>query len=619
MKNYFYIIFIILMPFSAKSQNLIPFLDLSNNTWGYKDVRNRVVIKPKFMSAHPFAGNYNGYNVTFVKYKSKWLLINLDGKVQKKFNFDTVAYFKNVWLYKKDNKYGLVDKNGKVLTDNIYDGIWRCSSGFFLYKQNGIFGISCIGDFDNGKKEITDCYGAGVNFKYEDVLCDDITKIYNPNENLLEKWGTNAQEFDFNNVGLVVKTKGKYGLINTSGSMGRSFRLDIINTFDSILAFTKYNGEKYFRVKKDNKWGVYSYNWGRGKVVCPIEFDFIEEKDQIDFHLVIKNGKKGLLNNFYNLIVATDFEQILGVRKNGEDTFYIVQKDNKWGSIDISHSDYLWQNEKDFPYSISPKFLTINELEEEFIRKKEKIIAEKEKLRLEILKQQEEKIRIENEAKLHAQKLRIQENERLMEQERLAEIERNKKSELIESNNRTIKRNLINEDCSVIVLEYEKFATDYIKYCNRVKTKPYTTNIYEYSDWEKELRKMQDLVTKCADNENRNRILASMKKVYAATESISASKGNLSNNSNVNSAPRKCTYCKPSNSKGWYIYDYNYSRKENTNGRYIKKVGHKPCSTCYGRGTYKDNDFHETIKTCYICHGDRFVKCDKCKGEGYEN
>jgi hypothetical protein len=103
----------------------------------------------------------------------------------------------------------------------------------------------------------------------------------------------------------------------------------------------------------------------------------------------------------------------------------------------------------------------------------------------------------------------------------------------LHTTNQTINQNLANEDCSVIVREYEKFASDYIKYCGIVKTKPHTTNIYEFSDWEKKQRKMQDLVMKCVDDLNRNRILATMSKVYVALEAIlGVSKSTLSNNAN---------------------------------------------------------------------------------------
>jgi hypothetical protein len=101
----------------------------------------------------------------------------------------------------------------------------------------------------------------------------------------------------------------------------------------------------------------------------------------------------------------------------------------------------------------------------------------------------------------------------------------------------------------------------------------------------------------------------------------SSSSSSQSNKSSVNSAPNKCTYCKPSDSKGWYITDYDDYKKIHTNGRYVKNIGHKPCSTCHGTANCKayntcSSIWNKESNSCIQCKGDRWQECDMCKGTG---
>jgi hypothetical protein len=119
-----------------------------------------------------------------------------------------------------------------------------------------------------------------------------------------------------------------------------------------------------------------------------------------------------------------------------------------------------------------------------------------------------------------------------------------------------------------------------------------------------------------------------LKFLYALFETTSHTSGNSSGtssskgstpSSNSGATRKKCSACKPSDDKGWWITDYDYVKRSYLNGRYIKNIGHKPCPTCQGQGTYKKNDSSGDILTCYQCHGDRWIECDRCHGDGEEN
>jgi hypothetical protein len=123
-------------------------------------------------------------------------------------------------------------------------------------------------------------------------------------------------------------------------------------------------------------------------------------------------------------------------------------------------------------------------------------------------------------------------------------------------------------------------------------------------------------------NTNNTKLLSSLLNIFFSrlTNPDLSSKSTPQHNqsqSHNSSNKKRCTSCKPYDDKGWFFTDYDYVKRSYLNGRYIKNIGHKPCPTCQGQGTYKRNDSSGEILTCYQCHGDRWIECDKCKGEGY--
>ncbi len=104
--------------------------------------------------------------------------------------------------------------------------------------------------------------------------------------------------------------------------------------------------------------------------------------------------------------------------------------------------------------------------------------------------------------------------------------------------------------------------------------------------------------------------------------SYSSSNTSSGSNSSNNSV---CSMCKPYDSKGHYIQDFDPSTRTYKNGRYILRPGYKPCNTCKGTGTCfascrrgKEDcpGWCDDNGTCTICHGDRFELCSRCKGSG---
>lgn len=185
--------------------------------------------------------------------------------------------------------------------------------------------------------------------------------------------------------------------------------------------------------------------------------------------------------------------------------------------------------------------------------------------------------------------------------------------------------NSIEGYCNEVVKEYGAFCKKYLSFHKNPNTQ---TNINEVINIQNQLDEMNEKLKKCVDI---NPIygakvwdcLTEISNILNTTYSSSAS--SYSKNNSSNQGEKICSSCKPTDSKGWYITDFNPVSRNYPNPRYILRPGYKKCSVCNGTGSclskckYGKSDcpgICEDDGTCKRCHGDRFELCDRCKGSG---
>jgi hypothetical protein len=134
--------------FSPGPYELTPLLE--GGLWGYKNESGEIAIKPKFELAVPF---YRNSQLTPAKYKNSWVLINQKGKIKEKLDIDEISTKSHAyaWIYRKNDKYGIILHDGKILTKAIYDYVIQVdnnkepiNSRAYLYKLNGKIGVNKI-------------------------------------------------------------------------------------------------------------------------------------------------------------------------------------------------------------------------------------------------------------------------------------------------------------------------------------------------------------------------------------------------------------------------------------------------------------------------------------------
>jgi len=159
----------------------------------------------------------DSYYAAIVRLNKKWGVINCHGETLIDFEYDNISISDSCFVVKHDGLYGLFDKNGNNLAPVKYDAIKRFGYYFVLYKDGKAYALSDKGDMITLKG-------------FDEVVEND---EYYP--------------------AFIVKEGPKFGLVSDWD------KGNIDCQFDEIVRESK----RYYRVRKDNKWGLVDYYDGK--------------------------------------------------------------------------------------------------------------------------------------------------------------------------------------------------------------------------------------------------------------------------------------------------------------------------------------------------------------------
>lgn len=276
------------------------------------------------------------------------LLINIIVMSRKiKIRDEDVAIY-NYFLIEKEEKNGIIDKDGNVLINPEYDYIQIPNP------EKPVF--ICFYDYNEETGEYSS--------KVVNEIGDQIYTDYN-NINAIPRNNTSKKYLYQNNI-LTYKENDKYGIISIDGKKITNAEYDSIETLeykdgvlivkkDENVGLIKLNGEiiikpKYYSIISDGFFDdennyenagyivgtktdsgyKYGYINTKGKEVLKCEYNIInrilEIEDEDGAYLITsKSGKIGLnrnaqvkIENEYELIEYDDINKILEVKKNGK-------------------------------------------------------------------------------------------------------------------------------------------------------------------------------------------------------------------------------------------------------------------------------------------------------------
>lgn len=195
-------------------------------------------------------------------------------------NINSTPYERSVLTYKENEKYGLIDLQGKEITKPIYDEISSINykEGTFLVKQNEQEGI-----INMKGKTIIKC-------EYESVTSDN---YYNEDQNN-EK------------AGFIVSKKTddgyRYGYINYRGSK------IVKPIFTQLERVTEISDDKniYFIAFKDGQAGLLKNN----KEIVNYEYEDIQYNVLSDVFIIQRNGKYGATTGEGKTILYPEYSSV---------------------------------------------------------------------------------------------------------------------------------------------------------------------------------------------------------------------------------------------------------------------------------------------------------------------
>lgn len=269
-----------------------------NNRYGVIDEQGNVIIEPTynvvqipnpskaiFICMSDYNTETGSYEVNKVLNENREQILTGYEEIQAiptQTTSDGVPYEKSVLKYKKDGKYGLIDLDGNVITEAIYDNISSVTykEGMLLVEQDEKLGIINI----NG---IT-----VIDIEYDNITVDN---YYN-------------EETQYEKTGFIVCQIGDYG-----------YRYGYVNYKGDVLLETEYTEvSRITDIQDDDDVYIIAYKDGQAGVV---------------------KNKKTILDYQYESILYNSLNNLFTIQRNGK---YGIAELNGDIRIEPQYSMMIW-------------------------------------------------------------------------------------------------------------------------------------------------------------------------------------------------------------------------------------------------------------------------------------
>lgn len=259
----------------------------------------------------------------FTEYKSVSSIVISDS---------TLEMEKNVLSYEDNGKFGLINYDGKKLTDPIYDSVASLPNkpGCILVRKNGLYGVldsqgkniidtkynSIKGDEYCSEKDgylktgyiISEKTNSGIIYGYID---------YNGRTLIEPKYESISRnlEYDDDDIYLTFMENGKKGVIKNK-------KVIIKARYQSVVY---YNGSSIFVVNRNGKYGFFDKN---GEEILKTEYTSYSIAG--NYISVQKDDAMMLYDIHGNLVNTNNYKSIV---ETGNSSYFIAQDENGYYSI----------------------------------------------------------------------------------------------------------------------------------------------------------------------------------------------------------------------------------------------------------------------------------------------
>ncbi|MBQ9297602.1 MAG: WG repeat-containing protein [Clostridia bacterium] len=330
-------------------------MDYQNETYKSKIINKENQAQFTDYDDAEFIVNYDKANVTWyepnvirVKKDDKYGLINFEGRELIKCEYDSIEALqgvKNIFTLNKDGKVGISDNFGNIIVEVKYKQVKPLVENdkkeFIIINDENKYGIALSNNT------------VSVECKYEDIKQVSASNIYVVKED--GKWQIINEDKSiniidgFNDVeqiigeNIVIKKDNLYGLINSKEE-------ELIHPEYALLAYAF--GDNYI-AKKDNKYGVVNT---KGEVKLDFVYDNIEARADADLFIASQGEEEPqIIDREYSvkltgIVSKVDVQRgYIKIYTNGEYKYYNFKCEEKQNT-EIFPNNTLFLSKKDGKY-----------------------------------------------------------------------------------------------------------------------------------------------------------------------------------------------------------------------------------------------------------------------------
>lgn len=267
--------------------------------YGYLNRYGKMVISLQYDDATDF---YNGRAI--VEKNGNKGIIDSIGNIISDFQWEWIEPFADIEMptrIKKDNKFGLISREGNIVVPPVYDALGDFHEGLALAANEDKYGF--------------------INIKADTIIPFN----YNFSQTALK-------ESFFKNGYAKVYQKGKTGLIDSLGN----------RIFPAIFDDLGYFSGTLIPVSKNNKWG-----YADRKVNLVIPYNFESAENFVNgFALVKRNGKFGMIDSSGIAVIPFMYNEITPLDSNlflvKDTAFGLINKENQQVlALEFAHAELL--------------------------------------------------------------------------------------------------------------------------------------------------------------------------------------------------------------------------------------------------------------------------------------
>lgn len=248
-------------------------------------------------------GSITKLNINDLYIESYSSILNED---MKDINADSINYFK---VSNNTNKYGLIDHNGNIIIDIIYDDITIFNDKYIIASNNNKYGI--------------------VNLKNEEIIpfeYDKITYI----ENYIILYKNNKISIANSNIKIYIDSKIDYSFDNRN----------ILDNLETPFTSKTYNNKLYLVVYYNNKLSIYLINNKDIERKISTTTDFIDLKSIKDSYIyTVENSNNERIITFYDYDLYEYYKLNIKTNNNIKYNYEITSLNNNYYMIRLYNEE----------------------------------------------------------------------------------------------------------------------------------------------------------------------------------------------------------------------------------------------------------------------------------------